>query len=414
MSGLRAYYFFCFFVGGALLGLAIRTQGQTPQDVDQSAGQESSPDDPLSKAKALQGFLAVFLSAHSTKHQIAKAKPATLQVRRTRRQAYQLVLALDHQLQLLQLSLSYFLPLGVLVGQLSPVEIRYEVPWSSWPYELPPGTESFRIAIKNTATGQKRWEVGDVRIGRPVLSLAHDRGSINMAAIHFLENFLHMRVTPWSDPFHDCWNDVKGAFQEANKWRTFVDLGHVFNVASGPWMSGANFRSLQGFAKDYIGQMHIGNDLFGHLYPSIAEDMGITDMIGTEEHTRQVLDTTGSVTHPCGIRTDLSQNGMIVTLLIGWCFAWGQSRSLDADVLVNVTFGPCVWRLSEQAATHPETCPRGGTIAFVLACAPSCLRLSCSALGPLLCRIRANGLGQHSKLMATPLPHSLGPSLALP
>lgn len=90
----------------------------------------------------------------------------------------------------------------------------------------------------------------------------------------------------------------------------------------------------------------------------------------------------GSVTHPCGIRTDQSQNGMIVTLLIGWCFAWGQSRSLDADVLVNVTFGPCVWRLSEQAATHSETCPRGGTIAFVLACAPSCLRLSCSALGP--------------------------------
>lgn len=144
--------------------------------------------------------------------------------------------------------------------------------------------------MKNTSTGSKRWEVGNPSAPRPVLSLSHDRGSINLAAVHFLKNSLGARVVSWSDPFHDCWNDVKGAIQEANEWHAFVDLGHVFNVAAGPWMSSANFRALQGFAKGFIDDMHLGNDLFCHLYPAIAEDLGISDMVGTESHKRQVLD----------------------------------------------------------------------------------------------------------------------------
>lgn len=258
--------------------------------MDQSAGQESNPEDPLSKAKALHGFLNVFLSAHSTKQQVSKARSATVQARRTRRQAYQLALAIDHQLQFVQLGLVNFLPPSIHAGQLSAVEVRYSVPWTAWPYEVPAGVESCRIAIKNTATGGKRWEVGDVRQDRPVLCLAHDRGSINLATVHFLKNFMRLRITTWSDPFHDCWNDVKGAIQQAGEWHTFVNMGHVFNVAAGPWMSGANFRQLQGVAKDFVDQMHIGNDLFCHLYPAIAEDMGIKDMVGSEAHKKQVLD----------------------------------------------------------------------------------------------------------------------------
>lgn len=144
--------------------------------------------------------------------------------------------------------------------------------------------------MKNIATGSKRWEAGHPSAPRPVLSLAHDRGSINLATVHFLKSALGARVLSWSDQFHDCWNDVKGAIQEANEWHTFVDMGHVFNDAAGPWMSSANFRALQGFAKGFIDDMHLGNDLFCHLYPAIAEDLGITDMVGTESHKQQVLD----------------------------------------------------------------------------------------------------------------------------
>lgn len=107
--------------------------------------------------------------------------------------------------------------------------------------------------------------------------------------MHFLKNWLGARIVSWTDPFHDCWNEVKAAIQDANEWHTFADLGHVFNIAAGPWMSSANFRAIQGLAKGFIDDMHLGNDLFCHLYPATAEDLGITDMTGTESHKRQVL-----------------------------------------------------------------------------------------------------------------------------
>lgn len=122
--------------------------------VDQSVGQERHPTDPMAAAKALHGYLSVFLSAHSTKQQLAKARTAAISARRQRRQAYQLLMGLGHLLQFLQLSLSHFLPRTAPARQLSSVEVRYSVPCVSWPYRVPDGVVSCRIAVKNTIRSQ--------------------------------------------------------------------------------------------------------------------------------------------------------------------------------------------------------------------------------------------------------------------
>ena len=189
----------------------------------------------------MRSYLSVFLSSHASLQEKDKARSLTLKLRRTRRTTYIMLRALEHALQFIGKSLTCFIPTYEFPRPLTRVEKRYSVVWNDWPYEVPEGVTRVRICVKNSATGVKRFEVGVVDMVRPVCGLSHDRHSVNMGAINFAKHDLHCRVTSTSDPFHDTWNDIQGAIEDCGEWGTVVDLGHCFNLATGPWDSWAFF-----------------------------------------------------------------------------------------------------------------------------------------------------------------------------
>jgi len=97
-----------------------------------------------------------------------------------------------------------------------------------------------------------------------------------MGAINFAKHDLHCRVTSTSDPFHDTWNDIQGAIEDCGEWGTVVDLGHCFNLATGPWDSWAFFRKMQQFGKDFLSTMDRRSELFTCVSSRIAADLGYT------------------------------------------------------------------------------------------------------------------------------------------
>lgn len=255
-----------------------------------AVGQEEHLSDPLAKAKAMRGYLAMLLSEHATKSQKAKARQGTIAARRERKTPFHLLRAIDHQLQFVGMGLCSFLPSYPAPGALTRVETRYMVPWSAWPWPVPEPVPKLRIAVKNSATGVKRFEVGVLNMDRPLLSVCHDRESVNLAAMSFLKNHLRLRLATLSDPFHDTWNDIKGAIQASGEWGTVVDLGHCFNLATGPWQSWGFHRQLQSFGQEFLETMDLNNDLYCHLYVGIAEDLGMKDMVGSPEHKARVME----------------------------------------------------------------------------------------------------------------------------
>lgn len=171
---------------------------------------------------------------------------------REREAAYDLILALDHQLALAGTPLATFRESSPSSSPLEAGESRYSCdfpgPWAS---SVPDGLRPVRF-VRKLADGAKRWEVPDfVGADRPLLTICGDQGGPGLPSILFLAGELRLRLLPLWDPHHRAWRDFQLATQAASLWPIVLETTVVVNLVHGPWLNTSFFYKVQEALVEY-------------------------------------------------------------------------------------------------------------------------------------------------------------------
>ncbi len=107
----------------------------------------------------------------------------------------------------------------------------------------------------------------------PCLLSISDQGPNNTAALNFLM-FSKQAILFWStwDPFHRCWNDIKGALRKAScrAWRVVLEMTLVANMNYGPFGSSTWFFKKKAKLEQFLLTCNVGSDLWQQFQHLIA------------------------------------------------------------------------------------------------------------------------------------------------
>ena len=196
----------------------------------------------------------VYGKSRDAKSELKQAKKKN---KRTRATAYTYLRGLDHQLSMIGVDVSVFLPDGKSTPseRLKRGEKRYfaDVPCQN---DRPAGEEprtKRRRCIVRAADGAKRLEVQSFVGGlRPHLTLCGDQGGSGLPAWNFIFQHLRMRGSFYSDPFHRVARDWKLTLQQTGMWG-YVQEGQVLLTwLHGPWKSEMWFTNMVDAMDEYL------------------------------------------------------------------------------------------------------------------------------------------------------------------
>lgn len=176
--------------------------------------------------------------------------------------AYQVLKAIDHQLQLAGSSLSAFMPAGHASHRLQAGERRtfcnYPGPW---PYAVPEGIVPQRCIITDTQ-GRRIFDVPEFEGGnRPMLAICSDQGGSGLPSWLFMLGHLHMRAMILPDPFHRAWRDWQLSVQSCGLWSVVLETTVALNLPHGPWLSESWFVQLQESCASYLEKSNVQDTL---------------------------------------------------------------------------------------------------------------------------------------------------------
>lgn len=189
--------------------------------------------------------------------------------------AYDNIRAMDHAMTMAGLPLERFrvADLRRTSQPLGADEIRYAVPVGDAPIDG--GPTPVRLAIKDTTTGSKRWEVEKSAIDRPLLVMTIDQGSQMFAGQFFLQHKVAVRLVVFPDPHHRTWNDALLGVAGAGLRYLLYEMLVCLNMPFGPWGSCVWWTELceawDSFLASSSGSQ---DDLFMSVYKHIASDLG--------------------------------------------------------------------------------------------------------------------------------------------
>lgn len=164
------------------------------------------------------------LHKHFIKEAGQKVRKAMFSDRAIRQGGRDIIRELDHQLQFVCDGLTLFRPRsGTASVPLMPHEERYEVlDKRPRPADLPDDVEPKRICIKDSRSGQCRFEVSDFSLQRPLLSIWADEGPRDTPAFWFLAARSY-RMLFFFDPLHRITRDLCLAAKSADMWSMVLD-----------------------------------------------------------------------------------------------------------------------------------------------------------------------------------------------
>lgn len=121
---------------------------------------------------------------------------------------------------------------------------------------------------------------------RPRLSISCDAGPDNMCAASFLLNCKFLRLSVFFDPPHTLWRCMWAGCHDRI---SVVFLGTIIcNLDRGPWTSESNWKKIKESMEEYVAHSDITCPLFRSMAPKILADRGM-DPNETSPETLQVV-----------------------------------------------------------------------------------------------------------------------------
>lgn len=221
--------------------------------------------------------------------------------KKSRKSALQIVFAIDHALELVGHGLAdYSVAAARRSRPTSSTEVRYRVPITAETSSEGSASPVFRLAVKDLATGAKRWEAPPGGTSRPHLSIVSDHGSTISAAMYFLQFGQKLRCSWFSDYYHDTNNDVFLAIGQQGLSNIVYETTFVMNFEHGPWKTGTHFEKLREGFSQFARDANPDDDLYAELYDRIAFDLGQSDRVGSANHFEEVFELFRTGTHQDG------------------------------------------------------------------------------------------------------------------
>lgn len=159
---------------------------------------ESSPaPQPVVQAE-WQASIMRILAAHDSVSRRA-AMQAVQNAKQQRASAYAAIRCLDHALAMAGIGLNRFTPEEdeVVCKALGKTEVRELVPFEGeWPFDVPVGRVGLKSVIKDTLSGDRRYELSEFMGPRPCLGLCIDQASTGWAAGCFMLQVLKVFYRP--------------------------------------------------------------------------------------------------------------------------------------------------------------------------------------------------------------------------
>ena len=161
------------------------------------------------------GYMATLLSRTKTTKEVVDTRQALQEDRNERRACFRLGLAVEGQLQSIGHTGSDWIPSANYCRPLNATERRYKAPRARGVDDDCPASvaaHAFSYAIKDNATGAKRYEVPRYAPHEaPIWSVCVDSCTSNIGLLSNNTDSLHMLLQWTLDKFHRAPNDVDNA-----------------------------------------------------------------------------------------------------------------------------------------------------------------------------------------------------------
>ena len=107
------------------------------------------------------------------------------------------------------------------------------------------------------------------------LSICLDKNIDGFASVWYKLYAMELRMTPFSDPFHDPWKQLDISMAEAGLKTSMIlsTIGH--NLDSGPWDGQAFGQQEKDTAAEMVALMGPGDQLLDFFWPRICWDLGL-------------------------------------------------------------------------------------------------------------------------------------------
>ena len=156
--------------------------------------------------------------------------------------------------------------------------------------------------MHDARTGKSRLEMPTLAGGRPQLHLCLDEGSIGLPTVLYLFLTPVVRSTFHPDPAHRVMNNVTNSSNMSGLWIRILEVLVVLNLPTKPYNTDAQWHTMVGASKDFLGMAGPDNEDFQALYAAIVteeNDGRLPKGFASKEHMRATWARMGEASFLC-------------------------------------------------------------------------------------------------------------------